>query len=350
MVLLDTNVEHSVEYIREAGKSYLFNSKGDIEKRDYGLKLILQAHEKKDPEATYIVARLLLDGVLKTSAKDPIGHALTLMCSAANCGCIQARAYLNAYCEARYREDHADLPESGQTVGALVDFEGRPIKINRQGVFTPIDAVLEYKNGRNILTLSTNVVFLYDEDIPDPQRFEQAVYGGLLAWQGDYEVFGGQRLTIRIELRNDDNFYDNLVIIPVTGEIGSAIQAVSNVIASKDRKEQVKDMLASKRSFASLGIKWSVNSRKIICIQSENGRFDNYDDIAHIAKHEFGHALGLGDLYSSAVDSLGGIPKGTYTELDSYAISDKYFRENKIQLYQSGKIKGKISSALGRGN
>ena len=93
----------------------------------------------------------------------------------------------------------------------------------------------------------------------------------------------------------------------------------------------------------------------------------------HIAKHEFGHCLGLGDLYASEDDCMRGVEKGTYSELDSYAISDKFynlvmcdhngpisnndiemvilaFRENRQQLYQPGKLKGKISSALGRGN
>lgn len=81
----------------------------------------------------------------------------------------------------------------------------------------------------------------------------------------------------------------------------------------------------NKRSFATNGLKWSVNSRKIICIQSENGLFNDYDEIKHVAKHEFGHALGLGDLYASSIDSLTGVNKGTFSELDSYAISDKYY-------------------------
>ena len=93
----------------------------------------------------------------------------------------------------------------------------------------------------------------------------------------------------------------------------------------------------------------------------------------HVTKHEFGHALGLGDLYASAVDSLSGVEKGTYAELDSYVINDKFynlvmcdhhgpisnndiemvilaFRENKMQLFQPSRLKGKISSALGKGN
>lgn len=93
----------------------------------------------------------------------------------------------------------------------------------------------------------------------------------------------------------------------------------------------------------------------------------------HVAKHELGYALGLGDLYQSTVDSLGGVKKGTYADLDSYAVTDSFynlvmcdhhgpisnndiemvilaFKENRMQLFQPMKLKGKISTALGRGN
>ena len=362
----------STEQKREIGKAYFFNHDADNDKRNYGLKLIIDAQSEKDPEATYIVARLLLDGVLKSSSSDQQEYALTLMCSSANSGCIQARAFLNAYCEERYQDDHDDI-QVAEPNGALVDFDGKPIKINRQGLFTPIDAVLENEGGLNILTLSANIMFLYGEEITNPEKFEQSVYDGILAWQGEYEVFGGQKLKIRIHLTNDDNVFDNLLIMPITGEIGATIQSVSNAIGTKKSKLQVSDVMMNKRSFATSGLRWTVNSRKIICLQSRDGRFDDYEEIMHVAKHEFGHALGLGDLYASAVDSLSGVEKGTYAELDSYVINDKFynlvmcdhhgpisnndiemvvlaFRENKMQLFQLGRLKGKISSALGKGN
>ena len=278
----------------------------------------------EDPEATYLVARLLLDGVLKTPVKNQEEHALMLMCLAANNGCIQARAYLNAYCEGRYQKEQG-VSSAHVTSEGLVDFEGKPIKINRQGIFTPIDAVLECKDGKNTLILSTNVMFLYDEEINEKEKFEQAVLKGLLAWQGEYEVFGGQKLSVKVRVTNDDNVFDNLLIIPITREISSAIINVGNVISSNEKKAQITDMMSKKRSFATSGFKWSVNSRKIIYLQSEDGMFDDYDEIEHVAKHEFGHALGLGDLYASSVDSLGGVSRGTFIELDSYAISDQYY-------------------------
>ena len=366
------NENDSAEILREVGKNCFFNCNGDTQKRSEGLQALIKAQSLGDPEATYIVARLILDGVLKSSANDQQEHALMLMCLSANSGCIQARAFLNAYCEGRYQEEY-DALQITESSDTLVDFDGKPIKINRQGVFTPIDVVLENENGFNVLTLSTNVMFLYGEEINDPEKFEQAVYDGILAWQGDYEVFGGQKLKVKIHLTNDDNMFDNLLIMPITGEVSETIQSVSNVIGTKKSKLQVSDIMMNKRSFATSGLKWTVNSRKIICLQSRDGRFDDYEEIMHVTKHEFGHALGLGDLYASSVDSLAGVEKGTYTELDSYVISDKFynlvmcdhygpisnndiemvilaFRENKMQLYQPSRLKGKISSALGKGN
>lgn len=369
---MEENIKLSPEQAREIGKAYFFANDSDAEKRSAGLKLLLQAASGNDPEAQFVISRLLLDGVLKSLETDSEEHALRLMCSAANNGCIQARAFLNAYCEQRYDKEFDERPQIVSEKG-LVDFDGRPIKINRQGIFTPIDALLEFKDGKNILTLSTNILFFYGEEIAASKEFEQAVLSGIMEWQGDYEVFGGQKLTVKLQLTRDNNIFDNLIIMPLTDKIGSDVKKISDKLATKNKKEQIMDALSNKRSFAAAGVKWSVNSRKVIFIQSESGLFDDYEEIKNVAKHEFGHTIGLGDLYASAIDTLPGVEKGTYTELDCYAIRDKYynlvmcdhhgpvsnndiemvvlaFRDNKMQLYQPGKLKGIISSALGKGN
>ena len=92
-----------------------------------------------------------------------------------------------------------------------------------------------------------------------------------------------------------------------------------------------------------------------------------------MAKHEFGHVLGLGDLYFSPKDGLYGVQKDEYPELESYRINDRMFylvmcdhhapvsnndiemvilafSENRKQNYQMQKGKGEISKALGKGN
>jgi len=122
-----------------------------------------------------------------------------------------------------------------------------------------------------------------------------------------------------------------------------------------------------------MGRKWSVRGFKSIKLCSEDPTFSDCEEICHAVKHEFGHLLGLGDLYSNKGDGLPGVQKGTFTELDGYYISNKRynlvmsnhhgpisdndvemvvlaFQKNKEQLYQKTKKKDKISIALGRGN
>lgn len=363
----------SVEMLREVGKAYFFKPESDAEKRNKGMQMLIQAQRQGDSEAEFIVSRLILDGILTIPKENFTEVALALMCQSANKGFVQARAFLNAYCEKRYAKEFNKI-SSSQQEGPLVDFDGQIIKIARTGVLTPIDAVLEYKNGKNILTLSANIEFVYDEEkIADPERFEDAIITGIRLWQGEYSVFNGQKVLVEMKITTEPRVFDNVIVAPLTSDIENAVKSLSRVIVSKQSKARIKNVLASKRSFAMNGLKWSTKSRKIICIQSYSREFDNYDEIMHIAKHEFGHALGLGDLYQSPTDSLTGVKTGTYSELDGYAISDKFynlvmcdhhgpisnndiemvilaFRENKMQMFQPMKIKGEISYALGRGN
>ena len=361
---------YSAEWYREYGKSLIGSA--DSEQRSMGVQSILKAYKLGDPEAAYIFGSLILQGSLKPVSGDPVERALMILCSAAGKGSVQARSLLNSYCVKRY-EVSLHNRAAGQN-GPLTDFEGKQIKIKRTGLMTPIDASLEYADGINRLTLSANIVFWGDDLLDDPAGFEKAVLDGIMEWQGDYRVFGNQPLRVDVQLTNESRVWDNVIVCPMTDEIGDNVLKIANAVGTEKSKERARSMIASKRSFAVSGVrKWSSKSRKLIYILSEDGKFDDFDEIKHVAKHEFGHALGLGDLYESRSDNLGGVQKGTYFELDGFSLTDKFYNlvmcdhhgpisnndiemvilafwKNKAQLYQPGNFKGEISKALGRGN
>lgn len=367
------NAELTPEVCRELGKLYFFHSDGDEKKRSTGLQLLLKAYLENDPEAIFIIGDLMLKNILRPNNEDSEVFGMRLLRRAANSGCAQARAMLNKCCEDRYAQVFENTVQAGKESGGLVGFDGKPIKIDRKGIFTPVDAKLEYRDGKNVLTLSANILFAYMEDLQNQEAFEQSVLDGILQWQGEYEVFGGQKVQVELHLTTENRLFDNVVVMPLSADFRDSVQKVSNVIGTKQGKEQMQDLMKNRRSFAISGLKWSVNSRKFIYVQSENDLFDDYEEIKHVAKHEFGHTLGLGDLYASPGDQLEGIENGTYRELDSYYVSDKIynlvmcdhygpisnndiemvilaFQKNKMQLYQRGRHKGKISTALGKGN
>ncbi len=359
------------EWYREHGKSLIGSE--DPELRSEGIQSLIKAQRRGDAEASYIIGRMMLRGSLRPAVGDPEETALTMLCRAARKGSVQARSLLNSYCMKRY-EETPQITAIETHGGPLTDFEGKTIKIKRTGVMTPVDAKLEYVDGQNRLTLSANVMFAYTETLEDPHGFMKAVFDGIMEWQGDYRVFGNQQLRVDVRLTNEDRLWDNVVVCPVTKKVSERILKISNSVGTKKNKERINSVIDSKRSFATQGIiKWSSRSRKFIYVMSESGKFDDLEEIKHVVKHEFGHALGLGDLYEDRESKLNGVPKGTYAELDGFVLNEKFYNlvmcdhhgpisnndiemvilafwKNKIQLYQPRNFKGKISKALGRGN
>ena len=357
------------EYHRETGKRLIRSS--DPDERTEGIRSIHKAYLGGDPEATVIFADLLLHGVIRPVSEDPESAALRILSREARIGNPRARSLLNSHCLTRY--NHLIGTEKKPAEGPLVDFDGKPIKIKRKGVLTPIDAVLEYKDGVNILTLSANIWFLDTGELLNQELFEKAVLEGIAMWQGDYLVFGDQPLKVIVDLTMESRVFDNVIVAPMTEMLERSFLKTAKAIGTKKARSSIRSTIKQKRSFATSGFRWSTRSRKIIYILSEDGKFDDYEEIKHVAKHEFGHALGLGDLYESRQDELEGVEKGTYIDLDGYHLYNKFynlvmcdhhgpvsnndiemvvlaFRKNKAQLYQAGRYKGEISNALGRGN
>ena len=134
----------------------------------YGIKL-LEGSFKDEPEVKFISYCLALKGMRQfvgtpdldqdqDQDQDQEGVALYKIQILANSGYSRARTFLDIYCGRRYQKYIKSLPANDSDCGPLVDFDGKPIKIDRSGTSLPMgdkvaapasdfDPVDEYVNG-----------------------------------------------------------------------------------------------------------------------------------------------------------------------------------------------------------
>lgn len=358
---------------REQAKWLMFSEGKTADETRAGLQMMLQACDDGDPEAMYIIGQMLLAGRLSTKTGNRTEQAVNLLCGAAKRGNPSARTLLLSFRHARRRQIKRNNRPSN---GPLTGFDGKEIRIKRTGLLTPVDAVLAFDNGQNVLTLSLNLDFEEDPDaLRDVDALHRAVIRGIMSWAGEYVVFGGQRLRVEIRITTEPRLFDNVMVVVCNGMVAKRLESLWRLVPLRSAKENRESLFRDHRAMAGVGLrKWSVKSRKVILLQTSNGRFDDYEEITDIVRHEFGHVLGLGDLYAEPERDLPGVPVGTYPELDVHLADGRAynlvmcnhrggvisnndmemvvlaFSKNRPQSYQPSKFSPIVSDALGKGN
>jgi len=372
-VLTEQDFKLEPSTLREKGVALFTNETLSWRERWDGLRYLYRAAVGGDGEAQYYLGRLytdgyIYDGLIPLNEAENVG--VKMLASSAYFRCSMGRSYLDEFCQKRYEKAvHYQLIE-----GPLRDFEGNLIKIHRKGLRLPIEANLYYNGQQNILDLRVKLCFLDADEMENVTQYHHAVIKGIHAWAGDYQVFGGQTVKVQVRIERRSGAFGSLCVFPMTEYMTKTFNGITSVIKNEASTKLKKSLLMDKRSMLVQGFKkWSVTSLKQMYIQSEDGKFDDYYEIMQVAKHEFGHALGLGDLYSNKADSYVGVAPGTYPELDGFHLYDRTynlvmcdhhgpisnndiemvllaFRDNCRQDYQPiGKV-FHISKALGKGN
>lgn len=255
----------------------------------------------------------------------------------------------------------------------LTDHRGYTFRLKDPALPVPVRAELQRENGENVLALNPSVFFYYEDGTERNEAFESAVFRGMKRWEGVYSVFGGQKLTVKVYPRRLPSFrLPCVTVIPVSDAFAEEIgESVRKIPAPAKYKQRNENLIRHRRSFSVSGLKWNMYAPKIISVMVPEGADSDTETTEHTVKHEFGHILGLGDLYESRADGLNGVPFGTFPALDGYYIKDKEydlvmcrassdvhspdvemvltaFRDNEMQCYQPQTLQKKISEVLFR--
>ena len=366
--------------LREEAKKKYFEGETDSEITE-GLALLVKAANLSDPEANYLLGDLLVRKKVFVRNADPIAAGLNRLTRASDLGCQEARLLLNSICQTRYRKAMKERATfDGREKSAphpLTDFNGKEITIDRKGVFIPVDAKLSFENGQNILTLSANLKYHFygNETEEELVAFMVAVEKGIKDWEGVYSVFEDQQVRVVIHLTYEDRLLDNVNVFKITDAMSDSMADLYDKLPQTKNVERMRGTVADRRSFAMLGLgtKWSVSSPKQIFIMLSDEDARNSERVRNTARHEFGHVLGLGDLYEDRSLSLAGVEKNQYAELDAFHLYDRRyhqvmcdpsapvsnndiemvilaFSKNRYQRFQEDQTGTIISDALGLGN
>lgn len=251
----------------------------------------------------------------------------------------------------------------------LRDFQGNVIRIDKRGAEYPVDALLTEVDGKDVLILSARVFFVPFQ-IPIGVKikpWKENIIKGFSQWSGKYQVFGGQDLEVRVEIKEVDS-YDDAVLL------WTADRTIEKTVLDVISRE-VDLWLDSGKTFTDVGAKdeldWKPHLPK--SIHFARWTLNQPNLVTKIAKHEFGHVLGVGSVYRDIRKGLKGIhvteqtpdlkahylgyhrfncvmeSGGPVSNNDIEMVILAFFTEE-YQQYQLVRGRGKVSEAVGKGN
>jgi hypothetical protein len=255
---------------------------------------------------------------------------------------------------------------------ALIDFKGKPLRLHKTGIRYPVDAVLTEEDGENVLTLTARINFidfLMLEQGGIPAAYKDAVLAGFRDWSGSYLVFRDQPLSVVVNVNETESIVDTIFVYVLDQEASNGMRDQYG----RMKLRQAEAFMANARSSATIGpkvLEWrSWFPKSIYLFQND---LSDLERGRTVARHEFGHMLGIGDLYRDYSTGLRGVEGDKYPDLAPYfrgkatfdmvmcnngAVTNNdiemvllAFREGRMQNYQKKKKSDKLSAALGRGN
>jgi len=369
---LKTDADKFRYAVEESARLY-DNPESTIEDRNRAFELLEWAARMGDPEAAFRFGARLVNGRIKLKDVNSKERGMYYIDRAAARGHIGARMAIDKYCSLVYQRE-VGSKISPQAPSPLRDFNNWPIKIKHKGKLTPVQSELMFLDNENVLFLDVKAnILVMDEEVVDRERFLKAVEDGFTAWEGEYTVFGGQKLNIVVNVHFSEFAF--IGCVNIASMKGSAMKSAIKVAAARghEMQSQLSDIANSSTSFTTAGKKWSVRSAKNIFIDNPTGRFDDYEMIKKSVRWEFGSILGLSSMLKRNGEEEIFIPKGTYPELDPYYIENGRYNllmcngrgmisnndiemvvlalsENEMQYYVEDAQGNKPSKALGKGN
>ena len=246
---------------------------------------------------------------------DVSGAKQNLLRAQKSFGTSLSKLALSNFMKRRREAFIASLPKkSGE-----ITFCGKPVRFNVKNV--PVCAKTQFKDGKNTLIIDVNLVMrsMRDLKLKKPDR---AVIQGIKGWQGEYRVFGGYPVNVKINCTSRLKKKNSLIINILDKKTADSVVSILSKLGGKNAKRSARIIEQKRQSAAAFGLSWRPSGVKYINIFEED--LIDVRRCKFLIRHEFGHILGLDDMYSEKEDGRPGVLKN-YPDIEFYRLSGKEF-------------------------